>query len=89
MNWNPWKEVEKWRKMAVSSSLHIRELEREIEEMKEKKPATEKPSHEERIVELECKLAKLWSALIEVKPGTGKEGLTKLGRTFGGKAGLR
>ena len=40
-------------------------------------------NHEERIAELEIKIAKLWSLLIEVTP-TGKERLSKFGRRFGG-----
>jgi len=38
--------------------------------------------HEERIAELEVKIAKLWSMLTEIS-ATGKEKLSKHGRRFG------
>ena len=42
-------------------------------------------NHEERIAELEIKIAKLWSMLTEVSP-TGREKLSKFGRRFGGQS---
>jgi len=41
----------------------------------------------QRLIEVEAKLGKLWSMLVEVSPTTGKEKLTKIGRRFGGKSG--
>jgi len=41
--------------------------------------------HEERIAELEIKMAKLWSMLLEVSP-SGKDKISKFGRRFGGQA---
>lgn len=41
------------------------------------------PEYASRIADLEIKMAKLWSALIEVTP-QGKEKLTRYGKRFGG-----
>ncbi len=41
-----------------------------------------------RVAELELKMAKLWSLLLETSQATGKEKLTKFGRRFGGKSRL-
>lgn len=41
----------------------------------------------QRLIEVEAKLGKLWSMLVEVSPTTGREKLTKIGRRFGGKSG--
>lgn len=40
----------------------------------------------QRLIELEAKTGKLWQMLVEVSPTTGKEKLSRLGRTFGGRS---
>lgn len=42
--------------------------------------------HMARVAELEVKMAKLWSLLMEVSQSTGKEKLSRFGRRFGGKS---
>lgn len=44
-------------------------------------------NHEERIAELEVKIAKLWLLLTE-QSQTGKDRLSKFGRRFGGQHSL-
>lgn len=81
MNW--WKKTDQEQAESIAAIMekHMTELRAELR--------TSAPGKmEERVAELEVKMAKLWNALLEVKPGTGKEGLTKLGRRFGGKTGI-
>lgn len=57
----------------------------EISKKLESKPDKLDKDAYERLADLEVKMAKLWSLLVE-QNSFGKEKLTKFGRLFGGKA---
>ena len=59
-----------------------------LKEVKESKPPQElPPSINERLLDVELKLAKLWKLLIDTTP-TGQDKLNKFGRKFGGRAAV-
>lgn len=65
-------------------ALIVEEVQRLRTEMDARlKPMPEQ--YQERLAEAEVKLAKLWGLLVKTSP-TGKEGLSKHGRLFGGAA---
>lgn len=73
-------------KKAIKKILGITELEEGLKGMEEayaKERITR--SYEERLTELEVKMAKLWGVLMETTPRN-KERLSRFGKLFGGRA---
>lgn len=85
MFWDKWKEEKQQLEKDYEEVLNVnQELLKQLEELKKEKIP---PKMEERVADLEIKLSKLWSMLIEYTPNN-KEKLTKFGKRFGGKSGL-
>ncbi len=59
-------------------------MRQDIDRLKEKRNLSDDLGA--RVSEIELKMAKLWSLLVDVSPYTNKEKLTKFGRKFGGRA---
>lgn len=89
MFWDKWKqESEDIRDILFDLDKEIKAIKTEITILKERRDLSADIGA--RVAELELKMSKLWSMLIETS-STGKEKLTRFGRRFGSgfKAGNR
>lgn len=77
------KEMEEMRKRIEVLTLKTEALQIAGKELDDIIPLTK--DEKERLVDLEVKMAKLWSLLLETTPA-GKDKLSKFGRRFGGKS---
>lgn len=71
----------------IMEDMHERiiELDLKYQKLLETKPDYLSAEEKSRLADLEVKMAKLWSMLVETTPA-GKEKLSKFGRRFGGQS---
>lgn len=86
--WFKKNDDEHWERYdAIKMEMNAR-IDDEIRKLRVEIEARLKPlpqEYQERLSELEVKMAKLWGLLVRTTP-TGKESLSKHGRMFGGAA---
>ena len=87
--WFGKKDEEHWQRYDNLKMHFKKEMEDSLNALRIELEAKNKPiprDAQDRIAELEIKMAKLWGLLLEQHNGTKKDKLTKFGRMFGGAA---